>query len=310
MLYLPLPVDSLLSLQQLRRTTARLVHGLSAVKTASWRLKDAKRTQQMKEDDEETLCESAHDSRVGDGFVLFHVEDTVFRVHTSLLRLELSAKCTPDILLKPILRIPHTTADEFQLFLWDLNALSHHLRNPYAQSCLPNDREHNALLDMDRILERVSHAARRLVLDASTLCETHPKKPYSSTPYPQIRLLESLEQHIRQLLPPHMHSSPTTPPPLPLPASRLRTHDHTTCESTWHAIWARAGARALHELELELELEVLPQASEADTEGQEADLLERMDPYLRQLIAVDSEMPMECALAAMELVADMHVHAA
>jgi hypothetical protein len=91
-------------------------------------------------DDEDTLCELP--SERFDGFVLFRVEDTVFKVrallpvvelplkplqvHTSLLRLESSSSRRPavsDPVAKPILRVPDLPADDFRLFLWDLNAL-------------------------------------------------------------------------------------------------------------------------------------------------------------------------------------------
>ncbi|KAF7314750.1 P4Hc domain-containing protein [Mycena kentingensis (nom. inval.)] len=253
-----------LSLNPIRRLVLRRKQPQRPQRTLSEKLglvPDDEET--IDDDDDDTLCELP--SERFDGFVLFRVENTVFKVHTSLLRLARPSSRSPtasDAVAKPILRVPGLSADDFRLFLWDLNALSHHLGNPGKL----------ASSDAAIHLSNLSSTTSRILSTARGA----PKYPTC----PQVYLLQALQRILHRLRPRPLHS----PPPLPLPHSNLLTHDHTVCERAWEAIWATAGEWVLVDL---------PDVG---------DVVPLMGPHLQRLLAEDSMMPMECALAALEAV--------
>ncbi|KAF7298664.1 P4Hc domain-containing protein [Mycena indigotica] len=282
MLCLRLPKLSVLALERkLRQTASRLVHhgNGSRLRLLTWNHHEA----ELGDEEEDALFEHLPEVLL-DGFVLFHVEDTIFKVHTSLFRLENSAKyphLATEPISKTVWRIPDTTADEFRFFLWDLSSISH----PLPKSSTPS-----ATLR----LETLSIMTSRF-LNATSKPRYPPKWKGRQPLSLQLSLLRYLRSRLSQLLP-FAPSISTFAPPLPLPASTLHIHNHGSCERVWHGIWTKAGERALNDMEQERE------KREPDAEFE---LLERMEPYLRQLVSLDRKMPMECALAAMELVAEL-----
>jgi hypothetical protein len=148
----------------------------------------------------------------------------------------------------------------------DLGRRSHQLGNPLAS------------VDTDVRLGSLSSTTTHI------LTSTFGAQKYPSCP--QVALLQSLQRTLHRLRPRPLLS----PPSLPLPQTNLLTHDHSVCERAWEAIWAQAGEWVLVDL---------------DEEAMPHDVVPLMGPHLQQLLAEDSTMPMECALAALEAVEDM-----
>ncbi|KAF7299821.1 P4Hc domain-containing protein [Mycena chlorophos] len=294
---LPIPLPKTkLAFRALERRLKRLVS--AGVRWSGIRLYHGGK---QPDDDDATLYElDLDDASPREGFVLFDVEGTVFKVHTSLLRLDLPALpfAASTNVLGSALEMPKdaATADDFRFFLYDLSILGQHLRsqrarNPYEDCSLSENNDLPIFpLDVgvgyDRAmalrLRGAASAARRF---AQALA--HNKR--TSRENVGAKLLTALERRLRAFC----LDLSRERPPLPLPASTLDVHDHAFCEARWVKIWSKAGELALRELNAAMDDE------------RELCLVQRMEPYLRELVSNERGMPMECALAAMELVGDV-----